>query len=207
VHRYLYICIGIISLGCFLWMSFNYDSVFVSRIDSWLIRHIQQLESDYWTGVMKVITYIGSKPIVIFIVMVIAICFLLFKHYREMAMLIVAVAGSAVLNHYLKQLFTRARPDIHPLITETGYSFPSGHSMNAFTLFGIMTVLLWTFLPSRVGRSVLVGFSLFMIIVIGLSRIYLGVHYPSDVIAAYLASCTWICLVIFVASLKQSLND
>jgi undecaprenyl-diphosphatase len=207
MYRNLFLYISIISLGCFIWMSFNYDSVFVSRIDDWLIRHIQQLESDYWTGVMKVITYIGSKSIVIFIILVIIICFLLFKQYWKIGILIVAVLGSVALNHLLKLLITRVRPDTHPLIIETGYSFPSGHSMNAFTLYGMMTVLLWTYVPNRIGRSLLVGFSLFMIVAIGLSRIYLGVHYPSDVIAAYLASCTWVSFVIFVASLKQSLNE
>jgi undecaprenyl-diphosphatase len=207
MHRYLIICIGIISFGGFVWMSLNYDSVFVSRIDDWLILQIQQPESDFLTSVMKVISYIGSKSIVILIVSVNIICFIIFKHYWEIGVLIVAVLGSAALNHVLKQLFTRTRPDIHPIITETGYSFPSGHSMNAFTLYGIVAVLLWTYIPSRIGRSWLIGFSLLMIVVIGLSRIYLGVHYPSDVIAAYLASCTWICLVIFVASLKQSLNE
>ena len=83
MHRYLIICIGIISFGGFVWMSLNYDSIFVSWIDDWLIRQIQQPESDYLTSVMKLISYIGSKPIVMFIVSVIIICFIIFKHYWE----------------------------------------------------------------------------------------------------------------------------
>ncbi|MGF6950693.1 membrane-associated phospholipid phosphatase [Neobacillus sp. B4I6] len=107
-----------------------------------------------------------------------------------------AITGSAILNGILKQFFQRVRPDFHRLIDIEGYSFPSGHAMNAFTVYGILSFLLWRHIPSRFGRGVLISVSIIMILAIGISRIYLGVHYPSDIIGGYFASGFWITTAI-----------
>jgi undecaprenyl-diphosphatase len=198
-------CIGILSFVGFVWMSVFYESQLIIRIDEWLIQHVQRMESTVLTDWMELFSFIGSGRVVWILGILVIILLLLLKHHHEIIILIVTVCGSALLNRQLKLLFERARPTIHPIIVEAGYSFPSGHSMNAFTFYGIVTLLLWRYLPSHVGRTILFLFSLFMILTIGLSRVYLGVHYPSDVIGAYLASCTWLIVVIFVAPLKKSL--
>lgn len=167
--------------------------------DSNVISYVQGLESQWLTIVMEVFTAIGSAPIVILLSL--SVLFLLYKilnHRKELILLAAVMAGSPILNYLLKVFFQRARPDLNRLIEISGYSFPSGHAMNAFSLYGILTFLLWRHIPPRWGRAVLLLCSTIMILTIGMSRIYLGVHYPSDIIGGYLASSFWLAISIWV---------
>ena len=105
--------------------------------------------------------------------------------------------GTPIINQILKQFFHRARPDLHRLIEIGGYSFPSGHAMNAFAVYGILAFLLWRHIPTRLGRVALIMISSIFILMIGISRIYLGVHYPSDIIGGYFASGFWLAISIW----------
>jgi undecaprenyl-diphosphatase len=120
------------------------------------------------------------------------------RHRKELILFAAVMAGSPILNYLLKVFFQRARPDLNRLIEIGGYSFPSGHAMNAFTFYGILTFLLWRHIPVRRGRTVLLLFSTILILAIGISRIYLGVHYPSDIIGGYLAGSFWLAVSIWV---------
>jgi undecaprenyl-diphosphatase len=160
--------------------------------------YIQNSNSSVLTSIMKFFTFIGSGSVVAFIVIIAMIMFyVILKHRSELVLLLAVVIGSALLNYVLKIIFHRARPTIHRLIEETGYSFPSGHSMAAFTLYGILSFLLWKHISSYQGRSLLIIVSILMITMIGISRIYLGVHYPSDVLGGFLASGIWLILSIW----------
>jgi undecaprenyl-diphosphatase len=102
------------------------------------------------------------------------------------------LAGSVGWNQLLKVLFHRARPDVHRLIAETGFSFPSGHTMSACALYGAIVFLFWRHGATRFRRGLLLAFGALMIAGIGFSRIYLGVHYPSDVLGAMMAGGLWL---------------
>ncbi|MFT9600173.1 phosphatase PAP2 family protein [Mesobacillus sp.] len=107
----------------------------------------------------------------------------------------------------LKLYFHRARPDFNRLIEIGGYSFPSGHAMNAFSFYSILAFLLWRHVPTRMGRIAVILLSTFMILAIGLSKVYLGVHYPSDIIGGFLASGLWVAVVIwFFQRYKEKLE-
>jgi undecaprenyl-diphosphatase len=165
----------------------------IVHFDSSVIAVVQGWESPGLTAIMKVFTFIGSAPFVI--PLSLCILFFLYKvlhHRQELILFIVALIGSEALNGLLKQLFHRIRPHLHRLINVGGFSFPSGHAMSAFTVYGIVAFLLWRHIPSRWGRGLLIVFSIMMILSIGISRIYLGVHYPSDIIGGYLASGFWL---------------
>ncbi|ETI66393.1 phosphatase PAP2 family protein [Neobacillus vireti] len=197
----------IISLACVL--GFSLISLLISDhkindFDSDIIAAVQGLESPTLTKVMKFFTFVGSTPVVI--ILCIFLIFFLYKvlHHRlELILFIFAILGSAVLNQILKQFFHRVRPNFHRLIEISGYSFPSGHAMNAFTVYVILSFLLWRHIPSRWGRSVLIILSVFMVMAIGISRIYLGVHYPSDIIGGYLASGFWLTVAIWFFQFYQ----
>lgn len=166
--------------------------------DRTIISAVQGLESPGLTSVMKFFTFIGStKFVIILSVFLIFFLYMVLKHRLELILFVAAVMGTAIINQLLKQFFHRARPDFHRLIEIGGYSFPSGHAMSAFTVYVMISFLLWRHISSRAGRSILLFFSVIMILIIGISRIYLGVHYPSDIIGGYLASGVWVSIAIF----------
>jgi len=101
----------------------------------------------------------------------------------------IAVAGSAILNIVAKNHFARMRPDLWLSLTpETTYSFPSGHAMGSATLALALLILCW---PTRWRWPMAVASCVFVLLV-GLSRVYLGVHYPSDILAGWCAAIAWV---------------
>jgi undecaprenyl-diphosphatase len=190
-------CISVVSIIGFSLISLFISDQKIIYFDRTIIDNVQGLETPFLTNVMKFFTFIGSAPFVI--VLSIFLLFFLYKvlHHRfELILFVAAIAGSAILNGILKQFFQRVRPDFHRLIDIEGFSFPSGHAMNAFTVYGIISFLLWRHIPSRLGRGALLLISTVMILTIGISRIYLGVHYPSDIVGGYFASGFWITTAI-----------
>lgn len=179
----------IFSLLCFSLVATHIQGQRIAQFDHNVISLVQGMESPGLTLLMKVFTFIGSTPTVVVIALS-AILFLYFVlHHRfELIFFISIVAGTAIINLLLKLYFARQRPDLHRLIQETGYSFPSGHSMEAFALYTSLAFLLWRHFSTRISRSIIIIICSIMIVLIGISRIYLGVHYPSDVIGGYFAS-------------------
>lgn len=114
--------------------------------------------------------------------------------------MLLALGGGMAFNLLLKWLYHRERPSIHRLVEESGYSFPSGHSMAAFLFFGMMAMLLTLFVVSRAAKAVIILAAVVLILLVGISRIYLGVHYPSDVLAGFAAGGVW--LVMCLLGLK-----
>ncbi|RSK53973.1 phosphatase PAP2 family protein [Bacillus canaveralius] len=191
--------LAIISLTAFSFMAFSISSSKLIRFDNIVIAYIQGFESLYLTSVMKFFTLIGSAPVIVVLSLIFLFLIRKFLDGRsELTLYIAVTAGSAVLNQLLKLIFQRARPDLHRLIEIGGYSFPSGHAMNAMSVYGISTFLLLRHIPSKSGRRILIMFSVFMICIIGISRIYLGVHYPSDIIGGYLAGGLWLGFTIWL---------
>lgn len=111
------------------------------------------------------------------------------RHFRAGLFFGVAATGSALLNVVAKSYFARARPDLWlSLAPETTYSFPSGHAMGSATLGVALVFLCW---HTRWRWPVFAGATAFVLLV-GLSRIYLGVHYPSDILAGWSAAIAWV---------------
>lgn len=105
-----------------------------------------------------------------------------------------------LLNVLLKELVQRPRPEDINLVVETGFSFPSGHSMVAMAFFGLLVWLVWHYERDRTLQlACCAGFSL-IILLIGISRIYLGVHYASDVLAGFCISLAWLAMYTSVAA-------
>lgn len=171
----------------------------IVQFDKSVISFIQGMESPLLTAIMKFFSFIGAGSSIKAIALITAIIlFFFFKHRSELLLFAVVLIGSHFLFRTLKLLFHRARPDLHRLVEIGGYSFPSGHATNAITVYGIISFLLWRHIPVRWGRTLLIVFSSIMIGAIGVSRIYLGVHYPSDVIAGYFAGGFWVILAIWI---------
>ncbi|MDQ0882590.1 phosphatase PAP2 family protein [Peribacillus sp. V2I11] len=190
--------ISVLSLIGFSFMAFTISANEYLKFDEEVISLVQGWESPLLTDIMKFFTYIGSTGFLIILSLVILFfLYRVLKHRLELVLFTAVMVGSPLLNLMVKLFFQRARPDLHRLIEIGGYSFPSGHAMNAFSLYGILTFLLWRHITAMWARILLILFSMMMILSIGISRIYLGVHYPSDIIAGYLAGGCWIAISIW----------
>jgi undecaprenyl-diphosphatase len=190
----------LISLVCAI--GFGLIAVLVGQqhivgFDNRLISLIQGQENATLTPLMKFFTDIGSGlPITIITIVIMVVLYAVLKFRWELLFFIGVVVGSALLNVVLKLVFHRVRPIVHRIVEANGYSFPSGHSMAAFTLYGVLCFLLWKHTRGTLARVILIACGCIMIVAIGVSRIYLGVHYPSDVVGGYLASGTWLAVSI-----------
>lgn len=190
--------ISLLSLIGFSCMAILISRQQIVSFDSTVISYVQGLESPPLTAVMKFFTFIGSTAsVAVLTVLALLFLYVVLKHRAELILLVAAVLGANLLFITLKLFFHRARPDLHRLIEVGGYSFPSGHATNACTMYGILTFLLWRHIPTRLGRTILIVISTIMILAIGISRIYLGVHYPSDIIGGYCISMFWLTMLIW----------
>lgn len=106
---------------------------------------------------------------------------------------------SALANIALKRAFDRARPTIEHLVVVKTLSYPSGHAMSAMAFYGFLTYLVFQIKMQRWLRAILASIFIFLILAIGISRIYLGVHFPSDVAGGFIAGLIWVafCVVLF----------
>jgi undecaprenyl-diphosphatase len=97
-----------------------------------------------------------------------------------------------LINQVLKYIVQRPRPDGFRLISEVGYSFPSGHSMVSMAFYGLCAWMVWTYERDRILRWLCCLSFASIVVVVGMSRVYLGVHYASDVIAGFCVSLAWL---------------
>jgi undecaprenyl-diphosphatase len=138
----------------------------------------------------------GGPSFLVPLSLALALGFLVHSWQRGALLVLVTVAGAGLLNSLLKQTFGRARPAPYfdyPLPASN--SFPSGHAFFAASLIGGLTVLLSARVRSFPLRVVLWVVALSLILLIGFSRVYLGVHYPSDVFAGYAVAVVWVAAV------------
>lgn len=105
---------------------------------------------------------------------------------------LVNLVSVVLINQVLKYIVHRPRPDGFRLISEVGYSFPSGHSMVSMAFYGLCAWMVWTYERDRIMRIACCLAFAATIVVVGMSRVYLGVHYASDVIAGFCVSLAWI---------------
>lgn len=116
-----------------------------------------------------------------------------------LVLLVLAVPGGMLLNAGVKHLVRRARPNLdHPLVSLTSYSFPSGHTAGATVFYGFVAVLLLAHAGDSRWRHAIVPGAVFMVLLVGLSRIYLGAHYATDVLGAMVEGGLWLALSLAV---------
>lgn len=164
---------------------------FDNSIYGFLLEHRNSILTD----VVKIITQFGGA----FVLIVISIlCIILVKNKKYKVTITLNLIIIAGLNALLKNLFERQRPTNMPLIEETGFSFPSGHSMASMAFYGYIIYLVYKNVENVKLRYTLCILLSLLIILIGLSRIYLGVHYVSDVLAGLCFSLSY--LILFIST-------
>ena len=147
------------------------------------------------------ITFLASRNFITGAAGLLVNWFLLLRRHRWYSLLVPVVAlGSITLNLVLKQFYNRPRP-LLPLVSASGLSFPSGHAMISASFYGLLIYLVWTHVRRPGWRYVLVALLVGIILLIGLTRVYLRVHYATDVLAGFTAGAAW--LVVAIPLLKR----
>jgi undecaprenyl-diphosphatase len=137
-------------------------------------------------GFMKFISFIGSEKFLIPTIAIIVLYNLIKKKNYIPKLLVLSTLGSYLLNFLLKQFFQRSRPFDYFLVNQGGLSYPSGHSMVTMTLYSTIAFLLAKKTEKDWEKRLIHLLSLVIICLMGISRLYLGVHWPTDVIGGYL---------------------
>ena len=146
------------------------------------------------TNIVKIVTNIAS-PLMVIITAIVLIIFI--KNKKIKLSLAVNLIGITLINNLIKVIIARPRPNINRLVSETGYSFPSGHSITSMVFYGYLIYLIYKYVDNRKIKIPLIIILTILIPLIGVSRIYLGVHYASDVLCGFLLG--WIYLIIFIS--------
>lgn len=160
---------------------------------------VHQLASPLLTTIMRGLSFIGSTLALAIGTTVVVIQFVVRKWGREAKLLAITMIGAGLLNITLKLAFKRPRPvPFFNLTAPETYSFPSGHSLTSAVFFGALAAILTARVKSRRLRVIIWVVCTLMFVLIGFSRIYLGVHHTTDVIAGFAAALIWILVVRFV---------
>ena len=150
------------------------------------------------------VTALGGTTVLALSLLIVVGYLALEGRYDAIVLVVVATAGGGILGEGMKWWFARARPAIVPHLVNVGSaSFPSGHSMLALVTYLTLGALLARFVPRRRTRTYCISVSLLLALLVGLSRVYLGVHYPTDVLAGWSAGLAWALLCWLVARYLQ----
>lgn len=157
--------------------------------DNAVLQLVHRLETSWLDAVIPVVTNIGGTIGIVVLTIAAAVLLISRQRRREVSFLLAGVGGGVLLNLILKGLFQRDRPQLwQRLVTENSYSFPSGHAMASSALALSVVLICW---PTRYRWWAVAGAAVYMVGV-AFTRLYLGVHYPSDILAGWAASLAWV---------------
>ena len=157
---------------------------------------VKQLRSPFMTTIMKAITKLSDTTYIIIIAIILSLLFLFKWKEKNIAKLIpCSLLLVTIVNNTLKVIFQRERPLGHRLIEITGYSFPSGHAMASMAFYGLLIYIIYHKVLNKNLRNILISINIIIILLIGISRVYLGVHYLSDIIVGYSISIIYLLLL------------
>lgn len=180
------------SIGLFLLLTLFVALKLTTPIDTTFSKWVFQLHNPVFTAFFRFITDFGYVQILLILLVIILI---VFHKYRFAYILPIHVTISVIFNMILKNIFARPRPEMIRLIDEVGFSFPSGHAMVTMVAYGYLIYVVHHYIQQKWLRYSLIAFLVFIIVSVGLSRIYLGVHYLTDVLAGYSISLFYLLVV------------
>ena len=182
----------LVAVLVFTWLLFEIKTDDIMRMDaaaySLVVMHMR---AAWLTPIMQSISDLAYPVVLVVMLLVIEV----FAPGRRPGLCAaVNLVLATLLNLLLKALIQRPRPEGYRLVAESGFSFPSGHSMVAMAFYGLLIWMVWRYEKDALVRRLgVIGFGL-VIVLVGLSRIYLGVHYATDVIAGFCVSLIWLVL-------------
>ena len=169
----------------------------VAGFDSNIRYFMRQIQSPMWTTLLLAVTRLGSTVYLIIIGSIAGIVFLALRWFRPFFLFVLVMSGQAALHHGFKWLIGRPRPSALINYRDVdGSSFPSGHAIAGLCMFGALAWLIATRYENAAVKATIAIFTVVLIFLIGMSRAYIGIHYPTDVVAGLLAGAIWTAAVM-----------
>jgi len=195
----------ILSLDFFLRLTLDvWSKDYIVKIDQTLASFIYSLRTPILTDIMKVITSLADVNTIIVLFIFIIVILLVLKKRSHIFPVVLTLLGNLIFVSLVKTILARPRPILaNALVFEESYSYPSGHALIAITMYGLLVIYLFTFVKSPVIRRISLITGIVLIFLIGFSRIYLGAHWPSDVLASYLIGICWLSLILFLIEHRE----
>jgi membrane-associated phospholipid phosphatase len=191
----------VVALNAFVELTDELAENELGAFDSWLISLILSFRSEWLTEYLIIITHLGDRNAYIVFTLLLAVFFLVVrKHSWKFIIQTTLVLILATLSNIaLKRIIERERPSLEQLVYVNSLSYPSGHAMSAMAFYGFLIFLCLRYTMRHWLRRLIVSLLVLVILSIGISRVYLAVHYPSDVAAGFIGGLIWItfCAVIF----------
>jgi undecaprenyl-diphosphatase len=197
----LSLALAVVSLVLFAWIAGNLSHAPVRNFDFAVRVKVHQFASPTLTRWMIAISFLGGEGLIIS-AFVSCILFWVYKWRRAALWMLINISGTLVLDLALKYSFDRLRPTPFFVPMPRTPSFPSGHALFSFCFYGVLAGLLAGRIRSLRLRVLIWTLAAVTVGLVGLSRIYLGVHYPSDVIAGYLTGTLWVSTMLTLDRLR-----
>ncbi|MGH7504282.1 MAG: phosphatase PAP2 family protein [Longimicrobiales bacterium] len=190
--------VGIVAAAAFVLVGEIMLEGATQALDESVLRWMAAHRTELLDHVALEVTSLGNTLVVATMVLVVSVFLWLSDHRISCYLLISAVVGATLINNLLKVLYDRPRPSIVGWETDVmTYSFPSGHAMTAAVLYASVAYLVGRLEPTPALRRATWTFAVLVIVLVGASRVDLGVHYPSDVIGGFVAGTAWVALLAF----------
>ncbi len=196
----------IATLG-FLFLSQQVFAQHTTAFDTAILEYFLSIQNYYLTLFFVAVTFLG-KPLFLMIVNLVFSLFLWIKNQRSRAIVYFVIGnGAAQFNYFIKSFLGRERPELWERIIEVKYlSYPSAHAMNSIVIYGLICYYLMN--QFKPWRWLILTLTSILVILIGLSRLYLGVHWPTDIIAGYTMGSVWLAIAILILEvIKLSVNN
>ncbi len=196
----LLLSLGLIAAACALFLLYGLAEEVYEGDTRWFdesaLEFINRFASPRLTSFMRAVTYLGSATFLTVAGVCAVLAFVLGRWRRAIIIFLVTMVGAALLNIMLKLMFRRERPEpFFDTPLPESYSFPSGHALLSFCFYGVIAAVVTARIEGIKWRACIWAGVALLVTLIGLSRIYLGVHYPSDVAAGYVAGFIWVMMV------------
>ena len=195
-HLVLGIAISLLAFGLFMGLADWVEDGSRGQVhfDRTILLWLHQHQTPWLTALARLLAIMGSGPVVVGIAVIATAFGFVYRHVRGAAWTLpLAVLGAGGLIEGLKLFVHRARPDLFkPLLVATGYSFPSGHSLISVVVYGLLGFFALHLTQKRSAKTVIVVVTVLVIVLVGVSRPYVGVHYPTDVLAGWSLGIPWL---------------
>ena len=177
----------------------------IQNFDSNIYNLITSIKSNFMDMFFRNITRFGDEEVLILIALA---CLIFIKNRKIGGSIAINLAGVGLINHILKEIIQRPRPPIElRMVEESSFSFPSGHAMASMAFYGLIMYYIYKYVKNKTVKNIICIILSVLIFLVGVSRIYLGVHYVSDVFAGFLLSMVYLVLYITFALKIFKINE